>query len=110
MFGFNKNKKEQDKEKISKNYILINTNQNILKKYFDNAKTVLYVSLLPYSQNTKINVFSEENELIGEIAEANIKEIINFDFQKAVGFISTSLNDSTGEMILSVKIMCTKEL
>ena len=73
---------------------LINIDNNLAKKYFDMDKTILYVSLVPYKNNTCIKVYTDNGEPIGDVEEGCINEYINQD--KIVVFISQVFDDETG--------------
>lgn len=73
---------------------LINIDKNLIKKYYDNGKTVLYVKFRPYKNNTCIKVYDEENNPIGDIEESEIENYLNKDTE--VLFINQEFNDDTG--------------
>lgn len=73
---------------------LVNIDKLLVKKYYDMDKTVLYLSLIPYKNNTCIKAYTEEGELIGDIEENFVDEYISKD--KVVMFINQSLDDETG--------------
>ena len=73
---------------------LINIDKLLVKKYYDMDKTVLYLSLIPYKNNTCIKAYTEEGEPIGDIEENFVDEYISKD--KVVMFINQSLDDETG--------------
>lgn len=108
MFGFKK-KDEKETQKISKEYELINVNQDIIKKYIENNKNMLYVSLVSYQENTKIHVYNEEQEIIGDIQEQDIPDIINLGFKSGIIFLKKYINDSTGLIEYTTgKLLCNK--
>ena len=73
---------------------LINIDKQLVKKYYDMDKTVLYLSLVPYKNNSCIKAYTEEGEPIGDIEENFVTEYLSKD--KVVMFISQSLDDETG--------------
>lgn len=80
---------------------LINTDKELLKKYINMDKTILYLSLVPYKNNTCIKAYTEDGEPIGDVEENCISEYLNK--QTVVMFLKQNLNDDTGlyEYILS---------
>lgn len=82
---------------------LNNINENLIKKYFDEAKTVLYVKLIPYKNNTCIKVYDEENNPIGDIEESQVLNYIHKETE--VLFITQEFNDDTGLIEFKVSTM-----
>ena len=73
---------------------LENVDQNLLKRHAQNDKTLLYVSLVPYKNNTCIKVYDEEGNPLGDIPQKDIPTYINKTTE--VLFINTSIDDDTG--------------
>ena len=73
---------------------LIDIDKQLVKKYYDMDKTVLYLSLVPYKNNTCIKAYTEEGEPIGDIEESFVAEYLTKD--KVIMFINQSLDDETG--------------
>lgn len=73
---------------------LIDIDKQLVKKYYDMDKTVLYLSLVPYKNNTRIKAYTEEGEPIGDIEESFVPEYLSKD--KVVMFINQSSDDETG--------------
>lgn len=71
-----------------------NTNQAILKKLFEEGKTVLYVSLIKYNNNNCMKVYNEDGEPLGDIPQENIDTYI--EKEKEVLFINETIDDNTG--------------
>lgn len=108
MFGFKK-KEEKETPKISKEYELINVNQDVIKKSIDDNKNMLYVSLVSYQENTKIHVYNEDEEIIGDIQEQDVPEILNLGFKNGIIFLKKYINDSTGLIEYTTgKLLCNK--
>lgn len=82
---------------------LVNVDENVLKKYFDEGKTVLYLKLVPYKNNTCIKAYSENNEPIGDIEEKSVQEYINKN--SVVMFLNQTINDDTGLLEYTVSTM-----
>lgn len=81
---------------------LVNTNQSMLKKYYNDDKTVLCVQYVPYQNNTKIKVYFE-GEPIGDVPEDAIGTLLGKDSD--VLFIKTEFNDDTGLIELVIETM-----
>lgn len=75
-------------------YTLVEIDKILLKKYYDNSNSILYVKLVPYKNNSRIKVYSEENEPIGDIAEEDVDEIMGKN--TGIVFLNSELNDDTG--------------
>ncbi len=73
---------------------LINIDAKLIKKYYDEGKTVLYVKLIPYKNSTCIKAYDEESNPIGDIEESEVENYLNKD--TAVLFINQEFNDDTG--------------
>ena len=109
MFGFKKKENAVEVQKISKEYDITNINHELIKKYFNNDKKMLYVSFVFYQANTKIHVYSEDKEIIGDIADNDVIEIINIGFNSGIVFLKEQIIDTTGEIEYTTgKVMCTK--
>lgn len=109
MFGFKKNDKTEEKQKISKEYTLNNIDQNVVKKYLDNFKTMLYVHFVVFNNNTQMHVYSEDTEIIGDIKTEDVKEILDMGFTSGVVFLKKTINDTTGEIEYTTgNVMCSK--
>ena len=108
LFDFIKKKeKVEEKEKITKEYLLINKDEKLLKRYFENNQTILYVTFMPYQSNSKIKIFTEENEPIGEIEESLCAEAISLNIQHGVLFLTTEFDDNEGIFKLKATISCS---
>lgn len=81
---------------------LTNINKSIIKNYYENDTTVLYVKYVPYQNNTKIKVYFE-GEPIGDVPEENVAELINKDSD--VLFIKNEFDDNTGLFELVIETM-----
>lgn len=109
MFSFNKKKKTEETQKISREYTLISIDQNIIKKYLDNYKTMLYVHFVVYNNDTQMHVYSEDTEIIGDIKTEDVKEILDIGFTSGVVFLKKAINDTTGEIEYTTgNVMCSK--
>ena len=73
---------------------LVDIDKSLAKKYLNNEKTVLVCKLIPYNNNTKIKVYTEDGEPIGNIEENFINEYLNKSSE--VLFINETFNDNTG--------------
>ncbi len=73
---------------------LINIDTQLAKKYYDTGKNVLYLTLIPYKNNTCIKAYTDEGEPLGDVEENFIAEYITQD--KIIMFINQVLNDETG--------------
>ena len=73
---------------------ITNTDQNLLQRLVKNDKTVLYVSLVPYKNNTCIKVYDEEGNPLGDIPQEDVQTYINET--KTVLFINQTIDDDTG--------------
>lgn len=73
------------------------TNQDLLKKLFESGKMTLYVSLVPYKNNTCIKVYDEENNPLGDIPQEEVSTYINKE--NIVLFINQTIDDNTGSPI-----------
>ena len=73
---------------------LVNVDKDLLKKYYESDHTLLYVTLIPYKNNTCIKAYTEEKEPIGDVEESFIPEYLSKD--KEVMFIKELFNDDTG--------------
>lgn len=71
-----------------------NTNQELLKNLFKSGKTVLYVSLIKYNNNTCIKVYDEEGSPLGDIPKENIEDYN--EKENEVLFINEMIDDNTG--------------
>ena len=70
---------------------------------------MLYVSFVSYKANTKIHVYSEEKEIIGDIADNDVPEIIKVGFKNGIVFLKEQINNDTGNPTYTTeKVMCTK--
>ena len=82
---------------------LINTNQELVKKLFKNDKSLLYVSLMPYKNNTCIKVYDEDGNPLGDIPEEFISSYISKN--QEILFIKESIDDDTGLPIYELETM-----
>ena len=82
---------------------LININQDLIKKYYDEDKTCLYVKLIPYKSNTCIKAYDEEGNPLGDVEPNEVQNYINKSNE--VLFINQSFNDDTGLFEFIVKTM-----
>lgn len=73
---------------------LENTDQNLLQRLAENDKMTLYVSLVPYKNNTCIKAYDEEGNPLGDIPKENVPLYINK--ANEVLFIRKSIDDDTG--------------
>lgn len=73
---------------------LENTDQNVLKKLAQNDKMTLYVSLVPYKNNTCIKVYDEEGNPLGDIPQKDVPSYINKSNE--VLFINELIDENTG--------------
>lgn len=74
--------------------ILRNTNQDLLQKLAQNDKMTLYVSLVPYKDNTCIKVYDEEGNVLGDIPKEEVPTYINE--KNIILFINQSIDNNTG--------------
>lgn len=73
---------------------LVNTDNQLLKKYYDMDQRVLVLNLVPYKNNTCIKAYTENGEPIGDIEEEYISQYL---YEKSVvTYIEQILNDETG--------------
>ncbi|MGN1298083.1 MAG: hypothetical protein ACI4VH_06710 [Clostridia bacterium] len=80
---------------------LENTDQNLLQRLIKNNKTILYVSLVPYKNNTCIKAYDEEGNPLGDIPQKDVPSYINET--SVVLFINESIDDDTGLPIYILK-------
>lgn len=73
---------------------LKNTDQNLLQRLYNDNKTVIYASLVPYKNNTCIKVYDEESNPLGDIPEEDIDTYIKET--SIVLFLNKSIDDNTG--------------
>ena len=73
---------------------LINTNEQLLKKYQKMDKTCLYLTLVPYKNNSCIKAYSDDGEPVGDIEPAFLSEYLNK--KNVVMFVNEIFNDDTG--------------
>lgn len=94
--------------KITKTYPLINHNENIIRKYLENNNSMLYVYIIIYDNNNKIHIYTEDDEIIGDISKDYIQEIINLGFKSGIIFLKKMINDKTGEIFYTTSdLTCT---
>lgn len=79
---------------------LINTDNQLLKKYYDMGKTLLYLRTVPYKNNTCIKLYTEDNEPIGDIEEIFVSQYL--EKSSVVMFINETINDETGMLEYTV--------
>lgn len=95
--------------KITKNYPLINHNVNIIREYLQNNKGMLYVYIIIYDNNRKIHVYTENDEIIGDISEDYTQEIINLGFKTGFIFLKKLIDNKTGEIFYTTSnLTCTQ--
>lgn len=82
---------------------LINTNQELLKKLFKNDKSLLYVSLIPYKNNTCIKVYDEDGNPLGDIPEDFISSYVSKN--QEILFIKEYIDDDTGLPMYELETM-----
>lgn len=82
---------------------LINTNQELLKKLFKNGKNLLYVSLIPYKNNTCIKVYDEDGNPLGDIPEDFISSYVSKN--QEILFIKEYIDDETGFPMYELETM-----
>ena len=71
-----------------------NVNQDSMKRFARDGKTLLYVSLIPYKNNTCIKVYDEDGNPLGDIPQKDILSYINKSNE--VLFIKELIDDNTG--------------
>lgn len=82
---------------------VINTNQELLKKLFKNDKSLLYVSLIPYKNNTCIKVYDEDGNPLGDIPEDFISSYVSK--KQEILFIKEYIDDDTGLPMYELETM-----
>ena len=73
---------------------LTNTDQDLIKRLAKNGKTILYVSLVPYKNNTCIKVHDEDGNSLGDIPQEDVHKYINET--QTILFINQYIDDDTG--------------
>lgn len=82
---------------------LKNVDQSLLQKLVENDKKILYVSLVPYKNNTCIKVYDEDGKPLGDIPEEDVSTYINKTNE--ILFINESFDDDTGLLIYTLGTM-----
>lgn len=82
---------------------LVNIDENLAKKYFEADNKLLYITLVPYKNNTCIKAYTEEKEPIGDVEESFVQEYLTKD--KEVMFINEVFNDDTGLIEYTISTM-----
>jgi hypothetical protein len=77
-----------------------NVDQELLKNFAKNSKTLLYVSLIPYKNNTCIKVYDEEGNPLGDIPQKDIPSYINKSSE--VLFIKELIDNDNGLPVYSL--------
>lgn len=82
---------------------LVNIDEKLTKKYFEEDKKLLYITLVPYKNNTCIKAYTDEKEPIGDVEENFILEYLKKD--KEIMFINEVFNDDTGLIEYTISTM-----
>lgn len=82
---------------------LVNIDKQLAKKYYDRDTNLLYLSLVPYKNNTCIKAYTEEGEPIGDVEESYISQYLTKD--KEVMFINKVLDDETGLFFFEISTL-----
>lgn len=81
--------------------VVKNADQDLLREWNEKDKNVLYVSLVPYKNNTCIKIYDEEGRPIGDIPQEDVPKYL--DKKSEVLFINEGIDDETGLPVYSLK-------